>query len=503
MSNDEQQPQSASRWTAPNPYGRDGWARQGAGSSSGSARSADAAGPRGDAAHGAAPAGPHVAGPYGTAEGPQSPSRASQPGGGYGTTGPEAPGHAPGQRTGPNFGAFGVGGAGPVHHGDGATEHKERRRPGWAALAGTAAAAAVLASLGTAGLTGAFDDGTAPIAATTTQQESAASNNAPVVTSTTTDPDWANVAAAVQPSVVAIDVQTATGAGAGSGVIIDAEGHILTNDHVVGDAVDGGLQITLSDGRIFQATIEGTDPATDLAVVTLVEPPDDLQPATIGNSDDVVVGDPVVAIGNPLGLSSTVTTGIVSALDRPVSTVEEAQGPGQQASPVVTNAIQVDAAINPGNSGGPLFDATGRVIGITSSIASMSTGGGTAGSIGLGFAIPSNLAKQVSDQLISTGVAEHAFLGVSLTDGTATAEGVTRAGALVRSVEPGSPAAEAGVQVGDVVTAIDADPVNGSESLTGFVRQYASGDEVTLTIVRNGEPLEVGATLAVREDAMP
>ncbi|WP_448073460.1 S1C family serine protease [Georgenia yuyongxinii] len=321
-----------------------------------------------------------------------------------------------------------------------------------------------------------------------------------MVTSTTDDPDWANVAAAVRQSVVAIDVRTASGEGAGSGVIIDAEGHILTNDHVVGDAVDGGLQVTLFDGRIYEATVAGTDPATDLAVITLNDPPQDLQAATLGNSDDVIVGDPVAAVGNPLGLSSTVTTGIVSALDRPVQTSEQPQGLGQQGVQVVTNAIQVDAAINPGNSGGPLFDAAGRVIGINSSIASMPTASGSAGNIGLGFAIPSNLAKQVAEQLMANGVAEHAYLGVSLQDGLATADGATRAGAQVESVEPNTPAQAAGLQPGDVIVAIDDEPVDGALSLTGFVRQHASGDQVTLTVVRDGRTVDLTATLATRED---
>jgi len=362
----------------------------------------------------------------------------------------------------------------------------------------------VLASIGTAGLTGALDNQAPNTAATTNQSQGESSSNAaPVVTSTTKDPDWASVAAAVRPSVVAIDVKTAGGEGAGSGVILDKQGHILTNNHVVGAAVDGGLVVTLADGRMYQATVAGTDPATDLAVITLTDPPNDLKPATLGNSADVVVGDPVVAVGNPLGLSSTVTTGIVSALDRPVTTTDAPQSPGQQGTSVTTNAIQVDAAINPGNSGGPLFDATGRVVGITSSIASMpNASGSSSGSIGLGFAIPSNLAKQVGGQLIKSGVAEHAYLGVYMSNGTAKADGATRAGAVVERLDPGTPAADAGVKAGDVIVAIDGNPVSGAESLTGYVRQYASGDKVTLTIVRDGKEIKVQPTLATRQDKL-
>jgi putative serine protease PepD len=350
------------------------------------------------------------------------------------------------------------------------------------------------------GLTGAFDGTASSGGPVATQQSEQRSNSAPVITSTTKNPDWANVANAVRPTVVAITVQTSQGTAQGSGVIIDTQGHIVTNHHVVGDAADGGLQVTLSDGRMYQASVEGTDAATDLAVITLKDPPKDLKAATLGNSDDVVVGDPVAAVGNPLGLSSTVTTGIVSALDRPVQTSEQTQGFGQQGVQVVTNAIQVDAAINPGNSGGPLFDATGRVIGINSSIASIPNASGQAGSIGLGFAIPSNLVKQISDQLMKNGVAEHAFLGVTMKDGLGTADGATRAGAEVQAVQPGTPASDAGLQPGDVIVAIDKQPVDGALSLTGFVRQYASGDKVTLEVIRGGKSIEVGATLVAKED---
>ncbi|TRW43316.1 S1C family serine protease [Georgenia yuyongxinii] len=415
------------------------------------------------------------------------PSQAGSAFGAYDAHGNSIPPGGPG-------GSHGTPGGAPAGPGG------RRRRPTWVGLVATAAGAAVLASVGTAGLTGAFDEPTPTAATSASAQSSSGANAAPVVTSTTDNPDWANVAAAVRQSVVAIDVRTASGEGAGSGVIVDSAGHILTNDHVVGDAVDGGIRVTLFDGRMYEATVAGTDPATDLAVITLTDPPKDLKPATLGNSDDVIVGDPVAAVGNPLGLSSTVTTGIVSAIDRPVQTTEQNQGQGQQGVQVVTNAIQVDAAINPGNSGGPLFDAAGRVIGINSSIASMPTASGQAGNIGLGFAIPSNLVKQVAEQLIATGVAQHAYLGVTMQDGLATADGATRAGAQVQAVQPNTPAQAAGLQAGDVIVGIDKEPVDGALSLTGFVRQYASGDQVTLTVVRDGKTVDVSATLATRED---
>jgi putative serine protease PepD len=250
------------------------------------------------------------------------------------------------------------------------------------------------------------------------------------------------------------------------------------------------VQVTLTDGRLFEASVVGLDPTTDLAVIKLEDAPDDLEASALGDSSEVVVGQPVMAVGNPLGLANTVTTGIVSAVDRPVSTA------GQNSDEAtVTNAIQIDAAVNPGNSGGPLFDAQGKVIGINSSIATLSS---ESGSIGLGFAIPVDLVKNIAAQLVEDGTAEHAFLGVVLSDGTATADGVTRRGAVVESVNEDSPAAKAELQVGDAIVAIDGDAVGGAESLTAYVRSLASGADATLTVVRDGETIEVDVTLAVR-----
>ncbi|MDO5494218.1 MAG: trypsin-like peptidase domain-containing protein [bacterium] len=294
----------------------------------------------------------------------------------------------------------------------------------------------------------------------------------------------AQVAAAVRDSVVAIEVATGSGGGSGSGVVVDAEGHILTNDHVVAGAA--GIRVTLADGRVFPAQIVGTDPTTDLAVIALDSAPEDLVPAALGSSDTLSVGEQVVAVGNPLGLSSTVTAGIVSALDRPVTT---GSGGGER---VVTNAIQVDAAINPGNSGGPLFDLEGRVVGINSSIAALSR---QSGSIGLGFAIPVDLASRVAGEIIATGEAQHAFLGVSLVDGEARASGVTRTGAEVREVVAGSAAEAAGIAAGDVVVSVDGASVTGADSLTGFVRAEAPGTSVLLGVVRGGEHLELEVSL--------
>ncbi|MCL1871211.1 MAG: trypsin-like peptidase domain-containing protein, partial [Promicromonosporaceae bacterium] len=374
----------------------------------------------------------------------------------------------------------------------------EQRKPrSWAPVAIAAVVAAALASGGTALAVDAFGNHGTPTSIASIGDPGRV-DSAPVTDSSAANPDWQAVIAAVSQSVVSIQVTSQNGGAEGSGFILDAKGHVLTNNHVVSGAQNNTVQVTLSDGRLFDAKIVGTDPTTDMAVVELQNAPSDLKPVALGNSADVKVGDPVLAVGNPLGLANTATTGIVSALDRPVT----ASGEDQQ-TPTTTNAIQIDAAINPGNSGGPLFDATGRVIGITSSIASLSSSssGGQSGSIGLGFAIPINLAKNISNQLIEHGTAQHAFLGVTMQDGTATADGVTRRGAQVISVSSGSPAAAAGIQAGDVIVAIGDQPVSGADSLTAFVREHQAGDKISLTVVRGGKASQIGVTLAVRDES--
>lgn len=370
----------------------------------------------------------------------------------------------------------------------------QRKRSMWLPVTGAAAAAAIVAAVATAGLTHSLSDGPASDERPASLAEIGQSSNdtVPVAGSTSEDPNWEAVAKAVQQSVVAIQVSSGNGGGSqGSGVIIDDEGHIVTNNHVVAGA-DGDVQVTLTDGRLFEASIVGLDPTTDLAVIKLKDVPDDLKASALGDSSEVIVGQPVMAVGNPLGLANTVTTGIVSAIDRPVSTAGDGGGEG-----TVTNAIQIDAAVNPGNSGGPLFDASGKVIGINSSIATLSS---ESGSIGLGFAIPVDLVKNIAAQLVEDGTAEHAFLGVSLSDGTASADGVTRRGAVVESVSEGSPAAKAELQVKDTIVAIDGKAVGGAESLTAYVRALASGADSTLTVVRDGRTVEVDVTLATRPE---
>ncbi|WP_147679970.1 S1C family serine protease [Actinomyces ruminicola] len=394
-----------------------------------------------------------------------------------------------------------------------------RRGPGWGGVIATSLVTALLACGGTVAAVHYLDDGDDTGRSSSAPTAIATGSTTQTVSSTGTAPDWEAVTAAVSNAVVAITVAVNEGTAVGSGVIYDSSGHIITNNHVVAGASQ--IQVTLADGRIYEAKTTGTDPATDLAVIELVDAPDDLTVAQFGNSDDLVTGENVMAIGNPLGLSSTATTGIISALNRPVVTVQEDTDSSNQGgsslpdqlsgllgqsqtttTQVYTNAIQIDAAVNPGNSGGPLFDDTGVVIGITSSIATMSSSADSGGSIGIGFAIPSNLAQKVADQLIETGTATHAYLGVAIGDGGATTtDGVTRAGAEVGDVESGSPADQAGIKAGDVITAIDGKATNQAAALTGFVRQYSAGDEVTLTVIRDGKEMEIPVTLKERKDS--
>ncbi|WP_127841484.1 S1C family serine protease [Actinomyces wuliandei] len=373
-----------------------------------------------------------------------------------------------------------------------------RRGPGWGALAGATAVAVLLGAGGGAAVSSVLGNAPgSPSATATAPTAIATGDTTQVVESTGETPDWEAVVAAVSNAVVAITFESGDSeGGVGSGVIYDSSGHVLTNNHVVSTARQ--LYVTLADGRMYEAEVTGTDPATDLAVIQIVDAPDDLTVAQFGNSDSLVTGQDVMAIGNPLGLSSTATTGIISALNRPVVNSEDGSGTSGSRANVYTNAIQIDAAINPGNSGGPLFDEKGYVIGITSSIASIAD---SPGNIGIGFAIPSDLAKKVADQLIESGSATHAYLGVGLTNGTAQADGEERGGAEVTSVESGSPAAEAGLEKGDVIVAIDGKTTAQDAALTGFVRQYSAGDTVTLTVIRDGSSRDVEVTLAERPDS--
>ena len=325
---------------------------------------------------------------------------------------------------------------------------------------------------------------------------------ATVPASNSSGTDWTDVASAVSPAVVTIQAQGASSGGTGSGVVYDAQGDIVTNYHVIASALGGGqIQVTLADGRLYSAEVVGHDKTTDLAVIRLDNPPSNLTVARFASSANLEVGAPVMAIGAPLGLSNTVTTGIVSALNRPVEvSMDEdssSQDPTQASSElVVTNAIQIDASINPGNSGGPLFDATGAVIGINSSIKSLSSSSdGQAGSIGLGFAIPSDLVVSIADQLIASGSASHGLLGVTVRSATTTIGADTYVGAEVQDVSAGSGASAAGIRAGDVIVKVEGQEVSSAKQLIGYVRRYKAGDTITMTIVRNGQTQDVSVRI--------
>ena len=300
----------------------------------------------------------------------------------------------------------------------------------------------------------------------------------------------AGIAARVLQSVVNISVKSDTGQGTGSGVVIRSDGYVLTNNHVV-DAAGGVVTVSFNGAESIEvpATIVGRDPDTDLAVIK-VQTSKTLAPAALGQSRGLVVGDPVIAIGSPLGLAGTVTSGIISALNRTVNV----PGESGNATPLF-NAIQTDAAINPGNSGGALVDAKGQVIGINSAIATLgggSAGGGSqSGSIGVGFAIPIDEARSVAEELIRTGTATHPAIGVKAL--TTTTGGTS--GALVQAVLPGAPAEKAGIVGGDTIIAVDGTAVHSVDELIIAIREHKVGQSVTLTYLRNGQKSRTKVTL--------
>jgi len=296
----------------------------------------------------------------------------------------------------------------------------------------------------------------------------------------------AEVAGRVVPAVVSIEIRVGENGGTGSGVVINGDGYIVTNNHVVSLAVSNpgsSLQVIFSDGSRVGASVVGRDPKTDLAVIKVgIANP---VVATLGRSANLKVGDSVIAIGSPLGLAGTVTTGIVSAVDRPV----RLDGEGTDTNAVI-DAIQTDAAINPGNSGGALVDSGGAVVGINTAIRTLS-GGGVGGSIGLGFAIPIDDATAIAQELIRTGQVKHPELGVnarSVTDGTTD-------GAQVQNVQQGSAADEAGIKEGDVVTKIADRLIGSADELIVAVRERRIGEQVAVTLVRQGRPLVVQVVL--------
>ncbi|MGA5550593.1 trypsin-like peptidase domain-containing protein [Streptomyces pseudogriseolus] len=313
------------------------------------------------------------------------------------------------------------------------------------------------------------------------------------------DPDSvAGIAAQALPSVVTLHVSGGGSAGTGTGFVLDDRGHILTNDHVVEPAgEDGEITVTFHSGDTAEATVVGRDSGYDLAVVR-VKGVRGLSPLPLGNSDNVQVGDPVVAIGAPFDLAGTVTSGIISARERPITAGGE-KGDGSDVSYV--DALQTDAPINPGNSGGPLLDGKGRVIGINSAIRSADGGldpeGGQSGSIGLGFAIPINQGKRVAEELIRSGKATHPVIGITLDmqysgDGARVAAEGSDGGPAVST---GGPGAKAGIRSGDVITKVDGRPVHSGEELIVKTRAHRPGDELELTLERDGKERTVSLVL--------
>jgi putative serine protease PepD len=313
----------------------------------------------------------------------------------------------------------------------------------------------------------------------------------------------ANVAAKALPSTVTIEAESSSGSGGtGTGFVFDKQGHILTNNHVVAEAVDGGkLTATFPDGKKYDAEVVGHAQGYDVAVIKLKNAPSDLKPLTLGDSDRVAVGDSTIAIGAPFGLSNTVTTGIISAKNRPVASSDGSAS--SKAS--YMSALQTDASINPGNSGGPLLDAQGAVIGINSAIQSSGSGGlgGTSqsGSIGLGFAIPINQAKHVAQQLIKTGKPVYPVIGasVSLEDGTGGAKITEQGASGSAAVTSGGPADKAGLKPGDVITKLDDQVIDSGPTLIGEIWTHQPGDVVKLTYTRDGKTHTAEVTLGQRE----
>lgn len=441
-------------------------------------------------------------------------SGASHPGGGYqGAPVASAPGAAFGIPTAdqPGLGGEPLGASA-------STKTKEKPRAGVKFAAIVVAAALVGGVAGFGG--GAILDGISGSSSTGVAQgpTTVTVNNPGSVNETTA------VATEALPSVVTIEVAGSDEAGSGSGVVISKDGYVLTNTHVVtlgGAVADPTIRVTTSDGRIFAATVVGTDPIYDLAVIKLTDA-SDLTPIEFADSSKLNVGDTAVALGAPLGLSNSVTTGIVSALNRSIQiassalpdsssedapqeqqTPEQGEGPfqfdlpgntSQQSSESISIAvIQTDAAINHGNSGGALVNSKGQLIGINVAIAS-SGSSEESGSIGIGFAIPANIAQRVSEEIIADGAATHGLLGASVQD-AASAENASVAGALIAKVTDDGAAAAAGMKEGDIVTGFNGVPVTSATDLTAQVRAAAGGSKATVTYIRSGKEFEADVEL--------
>ncbi|MGW2814230.1 S1C family serine protease [Streptomyces sp. NPDC001415] len=402
----------------------------------------------------------------------------------------------------PTLPSYGGGGAGNGGEPWGAPQPPAPRRRGGGLIAAVVAAALVAGGIG--GAIGYFaadrDNG----------------SGSTTVASSDTPKDFkrdpgtvAGVAAKSLPSVVTIDAQGSDGeGGTGTGFIYDKEGHILTNNHVVASAASGGgkLTATFSNGKKYEAEVVGRAQGYDVAVVKLKNAPSDLKPLSLGDSDKVAVGDSTIAIGAPFGLSNTVTTGIISAKNRPVASSD-----GQKSKSSYMSALQTDASINPGNSGGPLINSAGAVIGINSAIQSAGTGGlgqSQAGSIGLGFAIPINQAKNVAEQLIKTGQPVYPVIGASVGiqqgsgPGTGSTDGAQisqQGNASQQPITPGGPADKAGLKPGDVITKFGDMPIDSGPTLISEIWTHKPGDQVPLTFKRGGKETTVTITLGERK----
>ena len=395
----------------------------------------------------------------------------------------------------------------------------------------------VIAAIAVAAIVGGASGAGVTYWATSANQQAPSSQSAPT-TVTVNDPDNATnttaVAVKAAASVVTISVSDGESGGSGSGVILDKDGYILTNTHVVtleGATSNPDVQVTTNDGRLFDAKIIGTDPIADLAVIKIDA--ENLSPIEFADSDELNVGDSAIAIGAPLGLAGTVTDGIISSLNRSITIAssaapdteedeqapeqtdpqspfdfwqfdipgQEQQAPSASTSTISLAVIQTDAAINPGNSGGALLDSEGRLIGINVAIATAGSSSGASGSIGVGFAIPANLAKRIAAEIIDTGSASHGLLGASIVDVTQDEDSSDSAtvGAVIKELVSGGPAQEAGLKTGDIITQVDGVRITGSSDLTAQIRSNAAGSDVDITYVRGGKAAELTVTLGTLE----
>ncbi|HEX6954359.1 MAG TPA: trypsin-like peptidase domain-containing protein [Agromyces sp.] len=429
---------------------------------------------------------------------------------------------APGGPGGPVPPAFG----GPQPAASAPASNPQKPRRAGLGIAAAVVAAALIGGASGAGITALMTgDGDGTVLESTTSGERIVINDTESVNQISA------VAAAASPSVVTIAVSGGQGEGTGSGVILSEDGYVITNTHVVtldGATGDPSIQVKTDDGRLYAAELVGTDPLSDLAVIKLVDA-SGLTPIEFADSDELNVGDTAIAIGAPLGLSGTVTNGIVSALNRSIDVQSaaapetpddgtEGEGepgespfdfwnfdvPGQEggqsqgAGLISIPVIQTDAAINPGNSGGALLDSEGRLIGVNVAILSAGGASGEAGNIGVGFAVPSNLAERVANEIIENGAATHGLLGATVTSAQAAGEGTT-VGALISEVSAGGAAEAAGLEAGDVVTAFNGIPITDQTDLTAQVRALPGGAEAELTYTRDGESSTVTVTLGTFE----